>query len=263
VDSQGEEDVTLERANHWIFRCSGFPDHPARGTFPPGYEGEFAPFTYSQALLVQWLAKLNHQQRRVCFGADLALYHALAGIADTPHRRQLQALAWNHHATVRHPQWDDLFLEPRGLDRIPAPPDADRYGVGTTAPVVWVLGERANPAVRTFPLPFGTQAGTAMLWPEIPAAFVRVSNALQPDETPLQARRRLPRDWETLGRPLVLCVGRTAAALIHSVRDAVIMGAVDHVQYVWRFHHDAREEWSQTFRDLIWDALRGRTEVAG
>lgn len=176
----------------------------------------------------------------------------------TVEQRQLQALLINHHAVIDH---EDGLVQLYG-NSAERPAGHDRWGVGATRPLLWVLGERANPNARSFPLPFGTAMGRDMLWPHYRPWLTRLSNAIQPDEgreTQARIGYRLERDWEAMGEPLVLLLGRTAAALWGTRRN--VIGYLDHPQHVYRFYHQHRNQWSSDFADL--QTLAAESTTAG
>lgn len=182
-----------------------------------------------------------------------ALHNGLPTL--TPRQRQLLALLMNHSAVVRWHQDERVFGEPEHAYFH----GADLFGVGTHRPLLWVLGEQGNSRAKTHPMPFGTAAGHAMLWPHVNPWYVRVSNVLQPQERPAEARRRIRHDWQRLGQPPVLLLGNTAASLWAGHGE--VLGYLEHPQHVYRFHHTKCAEWSHQFVQLQREALGSKEAV--
>lgn len=260
----------MSRGNHWVFWCADQPEHcfdPRQEytidlpdgsreyvTARDGYVLE-TPLAPRARDAVRALARLNAEPEARIFPTGPWFWNELL-YGEAALRHQLQALAFNHQAAV---VWRNAGVDScRCHGDSQTPIWADRYGVGSARPRLWVLGERTNPRAPSHPLPFGTTAGTQMLWPHVVPRRVRVSNVLQPSghsypahETIEDARLRLPRDWQALGQPAIVAVGGLAARVLRGL--PAVEATLDHPQFVWRFHHDEVEAWSEHFRRLVED----------
>lgn len=177
------------------------------------------------------------------------LYHEGSSPIQETEDRQFLSLLLNHHAAV-HTGQVQYFFGHQDEENV-----VDVFGVGTTRPRLWVLGERVNPKAKSFPLPFGTVMGRGMLWPFLNPWISRLSNVLQPEETRLQARRRLIQEHRALGEPMVLLLGNVAGKVWHGPN---VLGYLEHPQYIWRFHHEQIPQWVSQFDAFQRWAAEGR-----
>lgn len=229
-----------ERQNGWVFESlASFPV----GALVEGHEEVSVPAGH----LLPILSVANPQptrQRFVPGWDDLrylwSLYDWSSGFGAAD--RKLLALLINHHAIVNRVRGT------RAFGNAAARPVVDLFGVGSTSPRLWILGEQGNRRAKSFPMPFGTAAGAAMLWPFLHPWSTRLSNCLQPLEQTREARRRLRHEWHQLGEPPVLLLGNVAASVW--TESKAVMGYLEHPQYIYRFHHDKCPEWTHQLTEF-------------
>lgn len=220
------------RSNHWRFQVEDQQhEHVDRAVFED--------LRGSTAVPLARLAVLNPTEAprtfRVTAEQEADLWRLHARPISTTGERQLAALLVNHHARIGGPYGERLFGHQLEEDPV------DRWGVGTTQPLCWLLGEQLNSRADSFPMPFGTGPGLAMVWPLVNPWQVRVSNCLEPNEDEAAASRRLQLEWSALRFPPVILVGRLAGRVFPGDR---VVAYLDHPQHVWRFHHRECGEWS-------------------
>lgn len=218
------------RDNLWVFRTEDIEETTTHRTFLGNGNilNTLRPHN-PENRIVYWVMKAE---------AERKLWELYTMPIGTPEDRQLVALLLNHHARITGPYGERLFGHQA------REPLVDRYGVGSTRPRLWVLGEQLNPRAREYPMPFGTLAGRAMLWPYVNPWHVRISNCLEPAEDLRHAVPRLQEAWQEMGEPFVLLLGNKAAK---TYQGQNIIGYLEHPQSVWRFQHHLAPEWSAQF----------------